>query len=178
MTADNFTQGDVLLYAGKGVFSRLIQIKTFSWVSHCEVYAGDGESLASRDGEGVGRYPLRLEGLYAVARPKGALDWQAGLEWFATVKGQRYDWLGLLNFYLAAKPDRSEVQKMFCSEFATRLLRRCGFEPFQARVDADRVSPGLYLTSAACEVLYVEETAERAPALPAGDHRGLREGEG
>ena len=40
--------GDLLLYSGSGMFSKLIRIKTWSRYSHCEVVDGFGLSVASR----------------------------------------------------------------------------------------------------------------------------------
>ena len=48
--------GDCLLYRATGLFGWLISIKTWSVVSHCEGYVGNGKAVASRDGVGVGLY--------------------------------------------------------------------------------------------------------------------------
>lgn len=138
--------GDVLLYSGKGVFSRAIQFKTWSAISHCEAYVGEGESVASRDGKGVGKYPVRTDGLVAVLRPRDGFDLAAAMEWFATVDGQGYDWVGLLAFF-TARMQGSKNTKMFCSEFLTRFERAGGVEPFAPEYDADAVSPGMFLSS-------------------------------
>ena len=138
--------GDVLLYRGTGVFSRLIQVKTWSKVSHCEGYVGQGQSVASRDGKGVGLYPLRVEGLCAILRPRGLFNLVVAMDWFKTVDKQGYDWFGLLAFF-AARWQGSTNQKMFCSEFLTRWQRKGDIEPFSPEYDADAVSPGMFLSS-------------------------------
>jgi hypothetical protein len=137
--------GDLLLYAGRGLFSWVIRTKTWSDVSHLEVYDGGGFSLASRDGEGVERFPLRLNDLYAVLRPNAPFDFPAGRTWFATVRGQGYDWIGLLSFYFARFRGK-ENGKQFCSEFATRFFRAAGLDLFPRR-DADAVAPGEFLSN-------------------------------
>lgn len=139
--------GDVLLYAGGGFFSRVIQFKTWSRYSHVEIYDGHGRSVAARDGIGVGRYPLRLDGLRAILRPKEPFDVEAAREWFKTVDGQPYDWFGLLAF-TSAKRQGKENWKMFCSEFATRHLRQGKVDPF-SDYDADGIAPGEFIKSAA-----------------------------
>lgn len=148
MTAPPLEPGDVLLYRGDGVFSRLIQMKTWSRVSHCEAYVGEGASVASRDGIGVGCYPLRTAGLAAVLRPIAPFDRAAALAWFHTVDGQGYDWVGLLAFF-AARWQGRENRRMFCSEFLTRFQRAGGIEPFTPDTDADAIAPGEFLKSGA-----------------------------
>lgn len=149
--------GDVLLYSGKGLFSTLIKIKTWSRISHVEVYDGYGQSVASRDGQGVGRYGLRSEDLVAIMRPRtftgrGNFNVLKARAWFATVDGQAYDWLGLLAF-LGTRFQGGHNDKMFCSEFATRFLRAGGFDPFNG-YDADGIAPGEFLKSSAFTEVY------------------------
>lgn len=145
MTAPDLRLGDVLLYSGSGLFSRLIQIKTWSRISHCEVYDGNGFSVASRDGIGVGRYPVRLDGLRVVLRPKVHLEARKARTWFKTVDGQPYDWWGLLAF-TSVKEQGKQNFAMFCSEFATHYLRAGGIDPFN-NYDADGIAPGEFLKS-------------------------------
>lgn len=121
-------------------FGLVINVKTWSRFSHVEVYDGDGKSLASRDGKGVGRYKLRMEELAEVRRPT-ALNFchETGSRWFNSVEGQKYDWLGLLCFTLAVRQGARD--KMFCSEFATRFYRKSGLELFNPDDDADKIAP-------------------------------------
>ncbi len=143
-TPDPLAPGDCLLYSGGGFFSRLIRIKTWSPISHVEVYIGGGLSVASRDGKGVNTYPLRLDGLVTVLRPARYVDMPAALAWHQHQVGQKYDWWGLMRFFTIGKQSDT---KQFCSEFATRFYRAGGFEPFTAEIDADLVSPGQFLYS-------------------------------
>lgn len=140
--------GDCLLYR-RTPFTRspvgwffgfVINRKTWSKFCHVEVYDGEGKSLASRDGKGVGRYPLRLSELAEVRRPS-ALNFshEIGARWFNKVEGQKYDWKGLLCFTLAVK--QGALDRMFCSEFATRFYRAAGLELFNPDDDADKISP-------------------------------------
>lgn len=136
--------GDCLLYAGTGFFSRIIKIKTWSPVSHCELYIGDGQSVASRDGVGVGTFTVRTDGLYAVLRPLAPFNLPKAMRWYKTVEGQRYDWLGLLRMFTIGE---QSTNMQFCSEFETRMYRAGDFEPFTPEIDADLVAPGQYLYS-------------------------------
>lgn len=61
--------GDLLLYGGGSLAAWLIQFRTWSDVSHVEIYLGGGRSLASR-AAGVDIYPLRVLNLRRVLRPK------------------------------------------------------------------------------------------------------------
>lgn len=154
--------GDVLLYSRNGFFSRLIRIKTWSRISHCEGAISPWRTVASRDGQGVNEYPISLDGLAYVLRPARRLDLQAAMAWFQTVQGQGYDWLGLLAFF-AAKWQGKENGKMFCSEFLVRWLRAGGLEPFTPITDADAVAPGEFLKSPLFLVIWKEgEISEEA----------------
>jgi len=135
--------GDALLYAPSGFFGWLIAFKTWNKLSHVEVYAGNGKSYASRDGKGVGFYDFRADGLAKVLRPTlQPLNLKAANEWFATVDGQKYDWLGILVFTLAVAQGAKD--KMFCSEFATRWYRKAGLKLF-GDCDADRIAPAQFI---------------------------------
>jgi len=148
--------GDALLYFRHNFFSWLVALKTWTKVAHIEIYQGNGNTYASRDGIGVDAFHLQLDGLAAVVRPKQSLDWKAANLWFEThARGQSYDWLGLLCFTLARR--RGENGKMFCSEFATRFYRAAGLEPFNPRWPAVRVPPSFFLATPAFEVIWSDK---------------------
>src|SRR5438046_1516316 len=121
--------GDCLLYQPDSFFGELIALKTWHRISHVEVYDRNSLSLASRDGIGVNLFALRASGLAKVLRPPASYDHARAFRWFITVRAQKYDWLGLLCFTLAIAQGAQD--RMFCSEFATRLYRAGNFEPFQ-----------------------------------------------
>lgn len=133
--------GDTLLYFdAHSPVDWFIAVKTGGKVAHIELFAGEGMTEASRNGLGVNRYSLRLDGLVCVRRPKVGIDWAAGESWFNNVaRGQDYDFKGLLCFYLAVK--QGSPDKMFCSEFALRRKRMSSFQPFNPDQDADDTSP-------------------------------------
>lgn len=142
----NLLPGDILLYGPSNLIGRLICVKTWSHVCHCEVYAGGGFSVASRDGIGVGKYPLRTEQLKAVLRPVGKLSMTSAMRWFyGSANGQRYDFLGLMVFFLAVK--RGSPDRMFCSEFAVRFMRKAKVPVVNLNWDADKTAPGDLLKS-------------------------------
>lgn len=135
-------RGDILLYNGKSFFSWLIKLKTGAKYSHVEIYIGNGYSVASRDGKGVDIYRTRLSDMEAVLRPNEPFDYHSGMKWFwKDAFGQKYDWLGLLNFWFAKWQGRDN-HKMFCSEFVVRWFREAHYPLFPRSVDADGISPG------------------------------------
>jgi hypothetical protein len=147
--------GDAILYFRHDFFDWIIALKTWTKVAHVEIYRGEQTSYASRNGIGVNAYPLRLDGVAAVMRPKQPLDLTAAGHWFeAHARGQPYDWMALLCFTLARR--RGEKSKMFCSEFATRFYRAAGLAPFNPRWPADRVPPSFFLVSPAFEVIWTD----------------------
>ncbi len=140
MILSNLMQpGDLLTYGPSGIFGWIIRIKTWHPIAHVETYIGNGMSVASRDEIGVGQYPLRLEQLNGIYRPKEAFNLQKGLDWFKTVNGQKYDWFGLLCF--TDLIDRGSKNKMFCSEFCTNLYREMGIEPISIHERPEEVAP-------------------------------------
>ena len=155
--------GDVLLFSrSTSIFNWIIKVKTWSRFTHCEVIQFDGDTLktvASRDGVGVGWYPPEWRGLAMVLRPvqfpnvKGrTFNTKLARAWFAKVKGQGYDWLGLLNFAYA-RVVGADNTKQFCSEFCTRYLRAGGFNLFRTQ-DADTVSPRDFAYSDQLDVVF------------------------
>lgn len=146
MNSHDLKPGDCLLYAPCGFFGWLIALKTWNKVSHVEVYVGNGKSVASRDGQGVGFYELRTKGLVRVLRPRGEFNISSALLWFFNfANGQKYDWKGILVFALAVSEGSRD--RMFCSEFATRFYRAGGFHPFAENYDADHIAPAQFLQS-------------------------------
>lgn len=143
--------GDCLLYHSHGPFGWFIRLKTWSDVSHVEVYLGNEKSFASRDGQGVDIYPLKRDNISYVLRPRVGLNMVEGLKWANEVKGRKYDWWGLLRFFrIGAYNDK----KMFCSEAATQFYQKCGFYPFHPKYCPGDVSPGMFKSSAELDVIY------------------------
>lgn len=132
--------GDVLLYRPSSIFGRLIQVKTWHSISHVEVYVGGLESVASRDGQGVDRYPFRLSDLAYVLRPSVQLVLNEGLKYFEQMKGTPYGWMDLLAFVGVRKNFRGIV----CSPFATGFLRACGWNIFPTDA-AEDIAPFQFL---------------------------------
>lgn len=161
---DILRKGDCLLYYGDtpigqqpknaGFVDWAIAVKTGYWISHCEIYWGANLSVASRNVIGVNRYPLRLNGLACVRRPQGYLDLELAEKWFQNgVRGQKYDFKGLMCFYLAVR--HGSARRMFCSEFALRWYRHAGFLPLSPAVDADRTAPCEFWKSPAFDTAWM-----------------------
>ena len=149
--------GDIILYHPDSFFGYAVAIKTSSWICHVEIYWGlyrsKGFSVASREKffwqshrSGVDKYPLRLDHIAAVLRPP-TFDRANADEWlyhgdihnhFQPVILQPYDYWGLLVFEDLRKHGNKD--KQWCSNFATRYLRRGGYEAFRW-MDADHIAP-------------------------------------
>lgn len=138
--------GDCLLYAPLGFFGKIISLKTWHEVGHCECYVGNEQSVASRDGKGVNLYPFRDTELIWILRPPiNSFNLKLAYDWFETVKGQKYDWYGLLRFaWKAEHKNIGNNNKMFCSEFLARFYNRGGWDLFYGE-DCDAVPPCLFL---------------------------------
>lgn len=71
------------------------------------------------------------------ARPTQAYTWAINM-----MVGQKYDYLGLAVFALAAK--RGSPDRAFCSEACTRYTRHANLDPFHPNADADLIAPGTF----------------------------------
>jgi hypothetical protein len=135
--------GDVLLFNRNGAYNKLIQLKTWSRFTHCEVAirtpADTLSTFTSRNGLGVDIYAPDVSGLALILRPTAALQQPNALAWARTVIGQPYDYVGLLAFWFAKYQGR-ENGAMFCSEACTRYLRAGGVDLFPG-ADADAIAP-------------------------------------
>lgn len=161
--------GDTLVYGVCDLVGCVICVKTWSPACHVEIYAGNEWSIASRNGIGVNFYPRRLDQLIAVRRPVAPIDFDAGLRWFKTVQGQKYDWLGLLCFTLAVK--RGSKDRMFCSEFWKRFYPQCGLDVMAPDWDADKTAPAQCLQTPALKTVWTkypqaEKTKSRGLSAP------------
>lgn len=154
MTLPPLHAGDILLSESYGLIGAWIRVKTWSDVSHAEVYIGNGRTFSSRF-EGVNEYDFDPEGLRYVLRPYRRYNNEAAARWRATVCGQGYDWLGVTVFYYAAL--RSDPNRQICSEACTRDARHGGVEPFAPSYDADRVAPADFKKSPAYRLVWAAE---------------------
>jgi len=136
--------GDCILYHTHDWWGWFLRVKTWSAITHVEVYAGNGKSVASRPGKNVNLYPFRAIDISFVLRPKLPLLMDYGMAWFKSVQGRPYDWWGLLRFFRIGSYSDN---KMFCSEFAVNFYRACGFQPFAEQTEPDQISPGMFLDS-------------------------------
>ena len=163
MKAIDFIQpGDCLLYRPFNFYGHIIAIKTWHNVSHCETFIGNGHSVASRDGIGVGIYPMRQKDLYYVLRPKEPILLAVAMDKFRRVyQGQGYDFLGLIRFAWREPVSATRFNnKQFCSELLTRFYRDGGMKDLFNGEDADAVPPYLFLTSSLFTVHEVSKDGE------------------
>jgi hypothetical protein len=151
--------GDCCLYNRQSSFvDGVIRLKTWAPCAHVEAYIGALHSFASRNGIGVNRYPFRETDLVAVLRPRHTVDSVGTDKYQAKVRGQGYDFLGLLCFEFAkwqGSPD-----KQFCSELVNNWYRAGGFEAFHESWSSDRVSPGMFLQSGRFEHVWLADSVK------------------
>lgn len=148
---------DVLLYKPKGLFGWIIKFKTWHAISHVECYVGDGFSVASRDGIGVGKYPLRVNDLAVICRPIPTFDIPRAMRWFEMQKGTPYGWADLLQF-AGFNVDSTGI---VCSPFITRFSRNGGMDPFNGE-SAEKIAPFQFELSNCYEIFEVNADGEIA----------------
>jgi hypothetical protein len=138
--------GDKILYRPADLFDWVVAVKTWAKVSHIEIYAGNGRSVASRNGKGVGLYDLRETRVAAVLRSAPTFDLDKALCWFRNhALGDRYGWRTLLNFVLLSSNPVPGHQ--VCSEFAANFDRAGGAADFPAWWPACRTAPAQFLAT-------------------------------
>lgn len=128
--------GDILLYKATGLYGRVISIKTWHTVGHVECYVGNGNSVASRNGIGTGLYPLRLNDLWTVCRPRLPFDCEKAIHWFMAQPHRPYGWLDLLQF-IGINIDKPGI---VCSPFCAEFLRAGDLDPFNGE-PAAKIAP-------------------------------------
>jgi hypothetical protein len=146
---DLIEPGDALLYGGRGPFSWLIRVRTFSMFTHVEIAIGNGRAISSRDGEGVGNFPLRVDGLAAILTPLLPVDVNGVIRWYAENRGKPYDWIQLLTFARGGRGQEekpSDADAYFCSEACREAYQPPYgmFEPFAPDVASKAVWPGAF----------------------------------
>lgn len=135
--------GDVLLYAPTDWIGWIICFKTWTMLSHVEVYCGNGRVVAARP-KGVDVYPERIdESLKYVRRPLlkhgKRFDIKAAMEAVKPMLGKPYEVAGLFSFYLPWMHRHRATR--ICSSVATVFLRAGGCRLFNPDLDPDDVSP-------------------------------------
>ncbi len=135
-----FEPGDLLGYADPSFVDFNIELFTAGPLAHVEIYVGHGLSFASRNGIGVNLYPMRQDGLSALLRPnKELLDFDSAAAWVETVRGESYDFWGLLS---AAIPGIVEQPKhLFCSAAATLWYRNATWDAAHPECPAVKITP-------------------------------------
>lgn len=155
--------GDVLLFKPDSTAGWIIAVKTWSKdASHCEVVTSrdplttfTARGMVSKEKGapvGVNFYTdlaARAKRVTWCLRPP-VPDHERANEWARTsAVGQKYDYLGLAVFALAAAEGAQD--KMHCGEAVARWLREAqvAYPPYDRALnpnyDADKVAPGTYL---------------------------------
>src|ERR1044072_718685 len=163
MKAKDFLQpGDNLLYKPQGMYGYLIAIKTWHNIAHCECYVGNGQAVASRDGVGVGLYPLREAQLAYILRPKEPILLPLAMDKFRRVyQGQGYDYMGLVRFAWRAPVSKIRFENLqFCSEFLTRFDRDMGMKDLFNGEDPDAIAPFQFLLDPGFPIYEVNDNGE------------------
>jgi len=153
----DYQPGDCLIYRPTGFFGWAIAVKTWHHWSHVEAVEVPGvSSIASRDGRGVERYPFRHAQLGMVVRPHTPpFDFAKAMAYFRSVRGQGYDYWGLMAFYRTRAAATN--QRQFCSEFLTNFYRAAGCNPFKGE-RAETIPPYYFATLAdAVQIVWSDE---------------------
>ena len=141
---DDLKRGDTLLYFDDSLVDKIVAWKEgnpIDPVGHVEVYAGEGQSWASRNkgtDHGVNLYPFRIEGLAIVRRPVAPFDVNNVAEqWFKSIRGLPYG--------MADNLDDAGIEVtaggMNCSHTAATLYHAVGNSMFDPTYPAKAITP-------------------------------------
>ena len=131
--------GDVLLYRHRGVRAWVIRHATWSDVSHCEVYLGDGLCATARGEQGTGIYDLETRNMRHLLRPIKPFDVDAAMRWHWALGWKPLGWVRLA--WMFFKPDTTfRREEMHCVEYTIEMLKAGGaiavtrpdFDPMRA----------------------------------------------
>lgn len=132
--------GDVLFYTPSDLVGVLIALKTWTWLSHVEVYDGEDRVIAARL-SGVSRYPVRTDHLVAIRRPAayGAFQQEKARAAVENLLGKPYEVWAFESFI---NPwCRHRHVSRICSAVVTLYLRGGGVELFNPEVSQNKISP-------------------------------------
>jgi hypothetical protein len=135
--------GDVLFYTPSDLVGYIIGIKTWTWLSHVEVYIGGGKAIGARL-KGVNIYDLRVDKhLVYVRRPvmngHGEFDPMKALGAVASTLGTPYDIGSFEAFFNPWSRNRHSAR--ICSTNVAAYLKGGGCEVFNPDLDPDDISP-------------------------------------
>lgn len=135
--------GDTFLYRPTELIGAIIALKTWTWLSHCEVYIGDGMSLAARI-QGVNLYPTRIDrSLRFIRRPwlvRGrGFDANAAYNAASPLFGRPYDISSFESFFNPWSKNRHSNR--VCSTLTAAYLKGGGCLLFNPALDQDDISP-------------------------------------
>lgn len=147
LVPEELQAGDILLYAPTDWIGWIIACKTWTMLSHVEVYCGNGRVVAARP-SGVDIYRERIDPSLRYVRrpvlgPGVRFDIKGAMAAVKPMLGKPYEYAGLFKFY-APWHDRHKATRI-CSSVATVWLRGGGCEPFNPTVTADDVAPSMLL---------------------------------
>jgi len=147
--------GDAILYFSHDFGSWLIALKTWTKVAHIEFTGAIKSAIPAASESGVNAYPLRLDGVAAVMRPKSRLI-SSRLTLGLKPTRRATPMTGVAFFALRSPAGEGRSTPIFCSEFGTHYYRAAGLEPFNPRWPAVRVPPSFFLVSPAFEKIWTD----------------------
>lgn len=126
------------------------------------MYIGDGKIREFHEKHGAHEGVFAVKNLSMIRRRLGVWERSKSDAYWAEVKDQTYDYLGILFSFYARKQGR-ENNKMWCSEYLVRDDRVSvdGGKLFADDVDADAISPADVAKSPSSTVVWQAKEGHR-----------------
>jgi hypothetical protein len=163
--------GDVLLYAPTDAIGWIIAAKTWTWLAHCEVYAGAGRVIAARIA-GVNNYAERIDKSLRFIRrpvmpPDKPFDSTAAYKAVEEHMGKPYSVPALFEFYDPLNWLHKSRVSNICSSIVTAYVIGGGCSLFNPELSPDDVSPAqLWQTNDLTTIWTRSTKAKCEPPLP------------
>ena len=117
--------------------SKAIGFKTKGKYSHCEILLSDGYMYSSSEFDNGVRKKKHIFNKDKWTYYNINLDEEKVKLFFEKTKNLKYDFIGLLGFFL---PFQDRTNKWFCSEWCSNVLKIQGFE-FMWELDPAKIHP-------------------------------------
>ena len=129
----------------KGLISKLVQFRTWSWASHVDIVMKDGRLLGASWKNGVAIRDFDADDYDRVERYTVDTDDPYIVSTAMTKLGSGYDFKGVLGFIL--RKDIQDKNSWFCSEFIAWAFAQAGKPLLNPDVDIATLSPSKLLLS-------------------------------
>lgn len=128
----------------KGLISKMVQFRTWSWASHVDFILPDGQLLGASWKQGVALRDNKRSDYDRVERYEAEGDESILISAMEKI-GSGYDFPGIMGFVI--RKEMQDKDSWFCSEFIASEFGKVGKPLLNTDVDYSKLSPSQLLLS-------------------------------